>query len=267
MKKKVLICLLAAPQLLFSQVWVGSDSFQGNQVNTSFWTTNVSSIRNASVFVNNGLRYLSSSSVTEENAYLGWKQLLPKNQDWTIYANTFINPQTASASNEKIAVSLYLVSYFQNLGDADYINRKMFGVKLTKDSLGPEFIAVTTTNATLGNWSAYKSGYDGYAAISEATIALNYNAADNLLSAWFNPFGIGENINNMIKLTEINIQNWNIFDNSSSYYAILGGQSENLATSGTDAYASKINVVPEPSALSLLAIGLGGLAILRRRRS
>ena len=28
-----------------------------------------------------------------------------------------------------------------------------------------------------------------------------------------------------------------------------------------------LNVVPEPSALSLLAIGLGGLAMMRRRRS
>jgi len=37
--------------------------------------------------------------------------------------------------------------------------------------------------------------------------------------------------------------------------------------SGLQVGAVVFNVVPEPSALSLLAVGLGGLAILRRRRS
>ena len=245
-----------------SQVWIGSDDFQGNQINTNLWMTNVASIRNASVFVSNGLKYSSTSSITEENAYLTWANLLPKNENWTITANAFVNNSSTLASNQKIAVSLYLVSYFQSLGDSDYINnRKMFGVKLTSDSWGSEIIAVKTTNATVGNWSAYKSGYKP---LNEATIALKYDAQNTTLSAWFNPLGLGEELSGMIKLTEMNIQDWNILNNSASYYAILGGQSESVQTTGMDAYSTKINVVPEPSALSLLAVGLG--VLFRRNR-
>ena len=32
-------------------------------------------------------------------------------------------------------------------------------------------------------------------------------------------------------------------------------------------YANNLEIVPEPSALSLLAVGLGGLTMIRRRRS
>ena len=39
------------------------------------------------------------------------------------------------------------------------------------------------------------------------------------------------------------------------------------ATTANEAISSTLTSVPEPSALSLLAIGLGGLAMMRRRRS
>jgi hypothetical protein len=38
-------------------------------------------------------------------------------------------------------------------------------------------------------------------------------------------------------------------------------------TPGSEVLFDNFQIIPEPSALSLLAIGLGGLAMMRRRRS
>ena len=57
---------------------------------------------------------------------------------------------------------------------------------------------------------------------------------------------------------------WNssssVLDASSSGY-------NNPPTGGGSATGFRVAMVPEPSALSLLAVGLGGLAMMRRRRS
>ena len=248
-----------------SQIWVGSDDFQGSQINTSLWTTNVASIQNATVYVNNGLKYSSTSEITEENAYLTWANLLPKNDNWTIYADGFVNKNATQNSNQKLSVSLYLSSYFQAIGDSDYINnRQMFGIKIISDVQGTKFTAASSSNATAGSWTLFKSPFISN---QNGAFALNYSSSDNTLSAWYNPTDNIKDLNKMLKLAEVNIQDWKIQNNSASYYAILGGQSESVQTFGLDAYATSFIVIPEPSALSLLAVGLGGWAMMRRRRS
>jgi len=47
----------------------------------------------------------------------------------------------------------------------------------------------------------------------------------------------------------------------------IGGDFNNLANINVDSLSASIITIPEPSTLSLLAIGLGGLAVIRRRRS
>lgn len=46
----------------------------------------------------------------------------------------------------------------------------------------------------------------------------------------------------------------------------IGGDFNNLANINVDSLSASITTVPEPSALSLIAVGLGGLAMIRRRR-
>jgi formylglycine-generating enzyme required for sulfatase activity len=55
--------------------------------------------------------------------------------------------------------------------------------------------------------------------------------------------------------------------NSSSYMDALSGNNIYTPTDGNIVLGFRVASVPEPSALSLLAVGLGGLAVLRRRRS
>ena len=54
------------------------------------------------------------------------------------------------------------------------------------------------------------------------------------------------------------------------YFAIQnreGGLGGSWESNGSNVAINSLSIVPEPSALSLLAVGLGGLPILRRRRS
>ena len=53
----------------------------------------------------------------------------------------------------------------------------------------------------------------------------------------------------------------------SEVYVFVGGDTFTTIAPQGSATLDNFEIVPEPSALSLLAIGLGGLAVMRRRRS
>ena len=47
----------------------------------------------------------------------------------------------------------------------------------------------------------------------------------------------------------------------------LGMNTGNIAVTEGQLFFDNLRVIPEPSAFSLFAVGLGGLAMVRRRRS
>lgn len=59
----------------------------------------------------------------------------------------------------------------------------------------------------------------------------------------------------------------NTLINSGTTYTITENSFYSFSETGSLLSSSNITLVPEPSALSLLAVGLGGLAMVRRRRS
>jgi hypothetical protein len=103
--------------------------------------------------------------------------------------------------------------------------------------------------ADLSSFTYVGNGADGSAA--------NYGAA-----AGISGDGIADGM--VVQTLSLNPGSYSLFVGGAQYYDLLntGGDA-----TGSYGFSVTLTTIPEPSALSLLAVGLGGLAMMRRRRS
>ena len=104
------------------------------------------------------------------------------------------------------------------------------------------------TFADLSSFTYVGNGADGSAA--------NYGAA-----AGISGDGIADGM--VVQTLSLNPGSYSLFVGGAQYYDLLntGGDA-----TGSYGFSVTLTTIPEPSALSLLAFGLGGLAMMRRRR-
>ena len=105
------------------------------------------------------------------------------------------------------------------------------------------------TFADLSSFTYVGNGADGSAA--------NYGGASGI-------FGDGIADGMVVQTLSLNPGSYSLFVGGAQYYDLLntGGDA-----TGRYGFSVTLTTIPEPSALSLLAIGLGALAMIRRRRS
>jgi hypothetical protein len=103
-----------------------------------------------------------------------------------------------------------------------------------------------------------------YETIPSLDLSFHFTSSSGSNAYW--SFSRGSNSSGLISssLGSINPTfNWGSVNNISiNISAMQGG----FITLGKDNLGLRVAAVPEPSAVSLLAVGLGGLAMLRRRR-
>ena len=106
-----------------------------------------------------------------------------------------------------------------------------------------------STSADLSSFTYVGNGADGSAA--------NYGGASGI-------FGDGIADGMVVQTLSLNPGSYSLFVGGAQYYNLLntGGDA-----TGSYGFSVTLTTTPEPSALSLLAFGLGGLAMMRRRRS
>lgn len=94
-------------------------------------------------------------------------------------------------------------------------------------------------------------------------IELNLAAGNDSISLWLDPIAVTESSSpdQIISSADISFNNISIFSATSFSSAAI----DEIYFGST--FSDVLMVIPEPSAVSLLAVGLGGLAMLRRRRS
>ena len=104
------------------------------------------------------------------------------------------------------------------------------------------------TPADLSSFTYVGNGADGSAA--------NYGAAAGI-------FGDGIADGMVVQTLSLNPGSYSLFVGGAQYYGLMN------SGGGTGSYGFSVTLttIPEPSALSLLAFGLGGLVMMRRRRS
>ena len=99
-------------------------------------------------------------------------------------------------------------------------------------------------------------------ATQQGAIKIEYSYLNRTYSLYYSNQGLDPISNNYTW----NISNSRSASEQAEMQLILGMNTGNIAVTEGQLFFDNLRVIPEPSALSLLAVGLGGFAVIRRRR-
>ena len=235
-----------------AQLWVGSDNFNSSSLDTTKWSTYSGSlpIPLSGNFdkTSTGISFNSNLSSGESWGLIIWKQKLPLNQNWSAKVEASINPSFATASTSNYVEALMSVT--QDLNTFS----NYFTQCLHKD----------TAFGIVPNW-ATNGGSNTEIKIptssSSVVLRMDFDSAAKTISASYADIN---SPNTFILNKTLDVSAWS---GSEDFYMAIGGYSWNSTITTGLLNMDNFIVIPEPSAFSLLAIGLGGLAMMRRRRS
>ncbi|MFA9197319.1 MAG: PEP-CTERM sorting domain-containing protein [Aliarcobacter sp.] len=105
------------------------------------------------------------------------------------------------------------------------------------------------TFADLSSFTYVANGADGS--------VVNYGGASGI-------FGDGIADGMVVQTLSLNPGSYSLFVGGAQYYDLMNSGGD---ATGSYGFSVTLSTIPEPSALSLLAVGLGGLSLVRRRRS
>ena len=77
-------------------------------------------------------------------------------------------------------------------------------------------------------------------------------------------FGDGKADGMVVQTLSLNPGSYSLFVGGAQYYDLMNSGGD---ATGSYGFSVTLTTIPEPSALSLLSVSLGGLAMIRRRRS
>jgi len=230
-----------------AQLWVGSDNFNSPSLDTSKWST-VSGLSGGFDKTSTGISFYSNIPTGESHGLISWNQKLPFNANWSAKVEASINPSFTTSSNNNYVEAVMSITQ-------DPINFSSYFTQcLHKD----------TTFSIIPNWKTNGGTYDEITiptSSSAVVLKIDYNASAKTIYASY------ADINTPDVFTLNKTLNVSAWSGSDDFYLAIGGYSWNSTIATGLLNMDNFVVIPEPSALSLLAFGLGGLAILRRRRS
>jgi len=183
------------------------------------------------------MNFFTGSSPTDDNQVLvKYQNPFSNSQDWSFQ----IGMNNSSGAQLQVFVS--------NSNYSDY-----FGVTLRSTLWGAEFPGHAY-------WGA---GGITAAASQQGSIKVDYVSSTKTYSLSYFNGGI-DPISNLYPWTELH--SYSTSSQAGNVNLFVGIQTGVSSANGV-AYVDNLVILPEPSALSLCAVGLGGLAMMRRRRS
>ena len=243
MKQKTLLVLCSVSlisSLSFGQLFV--DRFDGST--SSNWQRSIiSNIGSASWAIGNGVMTFSTPGIAIEN------QVFVSNSTISLDNSNNWSVEIGMCNTTAMQLQAYV---FSNDGS------EWFGVTLggyfgvSNQKWGAEFPG--------NEW--WRSGIRNDAA-QQGAIKIEYNSTSRKYSLFYSNEGL-DPISNNYNWT---LSNYRLATEQAEMQLYLGMNTDNVAVIDGQLFFDNLRVIPEPSALSILAIGLGGLAMMRRRRS
>jgi hypothetical protein len=230
-----------------AQLWVGSDNFNSPSLDTTKWST-VSGLSGGFDKTSTGISFHSDLSSGESWGLISWNQRLPFNANWSAKVEASINPLFTTSSNNNYVEAVMSIT-------RDPINYSSYFTQcLHKD----------TTFSIIPNWKTNGGTSDEIkipTSSSSVVLKIDYNASAKTIYASYADI----NSPNVFTLNKtLDVSAWS---GSEDFYMAIGGYSWSSTIATGLLNMDNFIVIPEPSALSLFAVGFGGLAMKRRRRS
>lgn len=230
-----------------AQLWVGSDNFDSSSLDPTKWST-VPDLSGEFVKTSTGISFYSNVPNGESHGLISWNQKLPFNANWSAKVEASINPSFTPSSNNNYVEAVMSITQDPN-NFSSY-----FTQCLHKD----------TTFSIIPNWKT-NGGTNGEITIptlsSSVVLKIDYNASAKTIYASY------ADINTPSVFTLNKTLDVSAWSGSNDFYLAIGGYSWDSTIATGLLNMDNFVVIPEPSALSLLAIGLSGMAMMRRRRS
>ena len=229
-----------------AQLWVGNDNFNSAVLDTSKWT-----VWGGPNFVKTptSVSFVSTTSVGTVGDGIYWNQSLPTNQNWVVTVGASISPSFSTSSSASFVEALLTIS-------SDLVNLNSYFTNcLHRDN----------TFDIVPNWSANGSPNQEILTtidLSNVILKMDYNASSKVMTSSYADISTPTNF---VITKSLDVSNW--LNMSEGFKVLVGGYSNDATISSGLLNMDNFVVIPEPSAFSLLAVGFGGLAMMRRRRS
>jgi hypothetical protein len=229
-----------------AQLWIGSDNFDSTNLDASKWT-----VWGGPNFVKtaNSVSFVSTTTSGTVGDGIYWNQSLPTNANWSVTVEASISPT------------------FSTLGSANFVEA-ILTIASDVTNLNSYFTNCLHRDDTFDivpNWSTNNSPNQEILTtigLSSVILKMDYNSSSkNITSSYADSAAPS----NFTITKSLDVSNW--LNMSGGFKILIGGYSQDASISSGLLNLDNFVVIPEPSALSLLAVGLGGMAMMRRRRS
>ena len=225
-----------------SQIWVGTDDFNSPTLDPSKWSGGGANF----VKTPTAVTFFSNVNTGTVSDYILWSNNLPTDVNWSVTVQASISPSFSTGNSTKFAEALLVIasndfnSYFTNC--------------LHRDD----------TFDIVPNWEVNSGGnQELLSTIGMDTVLLkmDFNASTQSITSshasLLDP-------SSFTATKTLSTTGWGSLNN---FVVAIGLYTKDTAISSGQLTLDNFSIIPEPSAFSLLAVGLGGLAMMRRRRS